>query len=84
MTITVGCGGAPCCLYSGSHLKQPLFGTLQIKVAEGKESMEAGPTLDVTHATSHVILAKTMINPEINRVGHMIPLHGEAENIGEK
>lgn len=56
-----------CSLYAGSHLKQPLSGTLQIKVAEGKESMEAGPTVEVTHATSHRILAETMRKPEINR-----------------
>lgn len=46
--------------------------------------MKAGPTSDVIHDASHVILAKTMINPEINRVGHMLPLHGGTVNIGEE
>lgn len=65
---------APCCLYSGYHLKQPLCDILQIKVAESKENMGASPTLDGTHATSHVILAEIIIRPEMNRVGQMIPL----------
>lgn len=84
VTMTVGCDSAQCCLYLRSYLKQPLSGTSQIKVEEGKESMGAGPTLDVTHAASHLILAKTMINPEINRVGCMIPLYGRTVNIGEE
>lgn len=54
-------------------------------MAEGEESRGAGPTLNVTHAASHVILAKTMINPEIteiNRMGYMIPFHRGSEYWG--
>lgn len=84
VTMTIGCDLAQCCLYLRSHLKQSLSGTSQIKVEEGKESMGAGLTLDVTHAASLLILAKTMINPEISRVGCMIPLYGGTVNIGEE
>lgn len=84
VTMTIGCDSAQCCLYLRSHLKQSLSGTSHIKVEEGKASMGAGLTLDVTHAASHLSLAKTMINPEINRVGCMIPLYVGTVNIGEE
>lgn len=68
MTITVG--WTPLHPVFGSHLEQPLSGTLHIKVAG---DMGAGPILDGTHATSYMTLAETPINPDLNRVVHMIP-----------
>lgn len=68
VTITVIRDSAPFCLLWVSTATA-LSGTLQIKVAEG---MGAGSTLDVTYATSHVILAKTLINPQVIIVVHRI------------